>query len=250
MFFIDGYQLFVGDGSVQEDDTFDWPRHRGNAALQGLQIYIGTKLTLDWIFETGVEYLKSSVVIHSEKYGSAKSSHSTGFKDEVIIVGSYDNFVHCMDAKSGKGLWKFETQNYVNGVPTIFDQKYVVFGGCDSMLYVIDLETGKEIRSLEVEAPIAASVAVADGVGYVGNMDRAVMAFDLTNGNQVWSYKEKNFPYFSSPALSETSVFIGGRDKGLHAIDRVSGKQQWRFSAKGRVDIPQCWQVTPWYLGQ
>ena len=141
-----------------------------------------------------------------------------------------------MDAKSGKGLWKFETQNYVNGVPTIFDQKYVVFGGCDSMLYVIDLETGKEIRSLEVEAPIAASVAVADGVGYVGNMDRAVMAFDLTNGNQVWSYREKNFPYFSSPALSEKSVFIGGRDKGLHAIDRVSGKQQWRFSAKGRVD--------------
>ena len=34
------------------------------------------------------------------------------------------------------------------------------------MLYVIGLEDGKDIRSIEVEAPIAASVAIADGVGY------------------------------------------------------------------------------------
>ena len=62
------------------------------------------------------------------------------------------------------------------------------------------------------------------------------MAFDLTTGSQVWSYKQKSFPYFSSPAVNKDTVFIGGRDKGLHAIDRVTGKQKWRFAARGRVD--------------
>ena len=104
------------------------------------------------------------------------------------------------------------------------------------MLYVVSLEDGKNVRSVEVEAPIAASVAVADGVGYVGNMDHAVMAFDLETTDMVWSYQPKSFPYFSSPAVTDKSVLIGGRDKGLHCINRVSGKQIWRFSARGRID--------------
>jgi len=156
--------------------------------------------------------------------------------DSVIVVGSYDNFVHCVDAKNAKLIWKFETQNYVNGVPTIYEGKHVVFGGCDSVLYVVNLENGKLIRSVEVEAPIAASVSVGDGVGYVGNMDRAVMAFDLKTGEVVWNYRNKSFPYFSSPALTEKQVLIGGRDKGLHCIKRISGKLEWRFAARGRID--------------
>ena len=171
-----------------------------------------------------------------EIMGAPNQAHRPKSKDSVIIIGSYDNFVHCLDAKNGELKWKFETQNYVNGVPTIYDDRLVVFGGCDSMLYILRLEDGKQMRAIEVEAPIAASVAVADGVGYVGNMDRSVMAFDVVNGNLVWNYSKKSFPYFSSPALTDESVFIGGRDKGLHAIDRVTGSQRWRFSARGRVD--------------
>ena len=287
-------------------ESSGWHRHRGDAALQGKSTAtLGTKLTLDWVFDTG-DFLKSSVVtsithayigsdrgvLHAIKLkdgkeqwrfkaemaieappllhngilyagstdsylyaldsrsgkllwkyetegeimGAANQAIRPESKDSVIVVGSYDNFVHCLDAKTGKNLWKFETQNYVNGVPTIFDQQYVVFGGCDSMLYVINLEDGEEVSAVEVEAPIAASVAVSDGVGYVGNMDRAVMAFNLLSGKKVWSYQPKSFPYFSSPAVSQDTVFIGGRDKGLHAIDRLSGKQKWRFSSRGRID--------------
>ena len=180
---------------------------------------------LHWKYETDGEIM-----------GAPNQAVRPKSKDSVLVVGSYDNFVHCIDLVSGKLLWKFETQNYVNGVPTIYDAKYVVFGGCDAMLYVVSLEDGKNVRSVEVEAPIAASVAIADGVGYVGNMDRAVMAFDLETTDMVWSYQPKSFPYFSSPAVTNKSVLIGGRDKGLHCINRVSGKPIWRFSARGRID--------------
>jgi outer membrane protein assembly factor BamB len=289
-----------------EKDGQNWPRHRGDQALQGISYAkIGTKLKIDWEFKTG-EFLKSSVVIskglafvgsetgmlfaisiedgkekwkyktslgidapplvHGEivyigstdgflyalniedgkllwKYetdgeimGAPNEAVRPKFMDSVIVVGSYDNFVHCVNAQTGKLLWKFETQNYVNGVPTIYENKYVVFGGCDSVLYVVGLEDGKLIRSVEVEAPIAASVSISDGVGYVGNMDRAVMAFDVKLGDIVWNYRYKNFPYFSSPAITLKYVLIGGRDKGLHCIERISGKQKWRFSARGRID--------------
>ena len=291
---------------AHSQETGDWPRHRGDSALQGNSGQkIGTSLKLDWVFDAG-DFLKSSVVVSEGiayvgadtgilhaldvKTGKEKWQYKTGLsieapplvhagmvyvgstdgflyaldsesgklkwkyetdgeimgaanqavrpksKDSVIVVGSYDNFVHCVDAKKGKVIWKFETQNYVNGVPTIYNDKYVVFGGCDSVLYIVNLENGKLIRSVEVEAPIAASVAVGDGVGYVGNMDRAVMAFDLDTGEVVWNYRSKSFPYFSSPALTAKQVLIGGRDKGLHCINRVSGKNEWRFAARGRID--------------
>ena len=35
----------------------------------------------------------------------------------------------------------------MNGVPTIYDRKYVVVGGCDFVLYVINLEDGNLVRS-------------------------------------------------------------------------------------------------------
>jgi len=180
---------------------------------------------LNWKYETMGEIM-----------GAANQAIRPQSKDDVLVVGSYDNFVHCVETKSGKLLWKFEAQNYINGVPTIYDRKYVVFGGCDAMLYVIGLEDGKDVRSIEVEAPIAASVAIADGVGYVGDMDRSVTAFNLEAGEILWNYKPKSFPYFSSPALSDNHVYIGGRDKGMHCIDRVNGKQAWRFAARGRID--------------
>ena len=180
---------------------------------------------LNWKYETMGEIM-----------GAANQAIRPKTKDDVLVVGSYDNFVHCVETKTGKLLWKFEAQNYINGVPTIYNQEFVVFGGCDAMLYVISLEDGKSVRSIEVEAPIAASVAIADGVGYVGDMDRSVTAFNLESGETIWNYQQKSFPYFSSPALSEKHLFIGGRDKGMHCIDRMTGKQIWRFSARGRID--------------
>ena len=178
-----------------------------------------------WKYETEAEII-----------GAANRAVRPKTKDEVIVVGSYDNFVHCVHAKTGKGLWKFETNNYINGVPTILDENKVVFGGCDAVLYLVGLEDGKLVRSVEVEAPIAASVAVADGIGYVGHFDNAVMAFDLETGAVVWTYRAKNFPYYSSPAVTKKFTLIGGRDKGLHCIDRVTGKAAWRFASKGRID--------------
>jgi outer membrane protein assembly factor BamB len=56
-----------------------------------------------------------------EIMGAANQAIRPQSKDDVLVVGSYDNFVHCVETKSGKLLWKFEAQNYINGVPTIYD---------------------------------------------------------------------------------------------------------------------------------
>ena len=56
----------------------DWPRHRGDAALNGFsETQLGNSLELKWSYDTG-DYLKSSVVVEN---GVAY----TGSEDGVLL---------------------------------------------------------------------------------------------------------------------------------------------------------------------
>ncbi len=59
---------------------------------------------------------------------------------------------------------------------------------------------------------------------------------DLVSDKIVWTYKDKNFPYYSSAAVDERYVVFGGRDKRLHCLNRADGSVVWTFATRGSVD--------------
>jgi outer membrane protein assembly factor BamB len=59
-------------------------------------------------------------------------------------------------------------RNYITELPR-FCARGILFGGCDSFIHVLQLADGKELRQIDAEAYIASSVAVFDGLAYVGN---------------------------------------------------------------------------------
>ncbi len=60
-----------------------------------------------------------------------------------IYSGSWDNNVYCLDAHSGKLVWKFPTQGFVTGSSVEGNRVYA--GSWDCNLYCLDSETGKLI---------------------------------------------------------------------------------------------------------
>ena len=46
----------------------------------------------------------------------------------VLLVGSYDYNLYCIDAADGSEIWKIPTDNFVNGTPTVSEGR-VIFGG-------------------------------------------------------------------------------------------------------------------------
>jgi outer membrane protein assembly factor BamB len=181
--------------------------------------------SLKWKYATGDKILGGA------NYGKAADGKGTW-----IFVGSYDASLHCVDAASGKAVWTHSTDNYINGTPAVLSSGEVIFGGCDSFIHVVRTSDGKELRQIDSEAYIASSVAVADGIGYVGNYGNIVLAFDVRAGTVLWKYRDRNFPYFSSAALTDDRLIIGGRDKRLHCLDRATGKAIWHFQTRGSVD--------------
>jgi outer membrane protein assembly factor BamB len=244
---ISGGKVFVGDdeGVIHAVNVTDGKEAWSFKTEAGIE---ATPLVLD-----GVVFLGSSdanVYALEAATGKLKWKYATG--DKVLgginhakspkgdatwlLLGSYDTNLHCVDATTGTAVWTHSTDNYINGTPALLPSGEVLFGGCDSYIHVLRLEDGSEVRQIESEAYIASSVAVRDGLGYVGNYGNMVIAFDPKTGEIKWKYRDRNFPYFSSAAVTEDRVILGSRDKRLHCIDRTTGKAVWTFQTRGQVE--------------
>jgi outer membrane protein assembly factor BamB len=192
-----------------------------NNNLYGVDAGSGKEI---WKYETGEKIL-----------GAPNWFVANGETKTNILIGSYDFRLHCVNAATGKSNWVYETGNYINGAPAVADG-LTAFGGCDGILYAVALTNGSLATSNEIGAPIAASVALAEGRAYFGHYENEFVCADLKTGSNAWTFRDREFPYFSSPAITKDRVLFGGRDKMLHCVNRADGKSVWSFAARGKVD--------------
>ena len=87
--------------------------------------------------------------------------------------------------KPGKLLWKVETENYINGTPSISDGR-IVFGGCDGMIRIVDPLTGRQTDTIDIGVYIAASPALSSGLAYFGDYNGTKYCVDLNKGKIAW----------------------------------------------------------------
>jgi len=177
-----------------------------------------------WKYQTGDKILSSGNWLKSPK-GDAT----------WIVFGSYDNRLYCLDAATGKSNWVYETGNYINGSPAVADGQ-TVFGGCDAILHVLNLADGTKVKEIEAGAYIAASAALEGNRAYFGHYENEFLCVDLLKEKNVWTFKDRAFPFFASPAVIGDKVIIGGRDKRVRALNRADGKELWSFPTQGKVD--------------
>ena len=76
------------------------------------------------------------------------SPNRVGFEGrKAIVFGSYDNYLYCVDERTGQEINRFESGYYLNGAVALW-KKHVLFGGCDSWIRVINCKTGLQTDSL------------------------------------------------------------------------------------------------------
>ncbi len=261
---------------------------KSSAAVQGGRVYVGsedgTVYALDlssgkkiWSFATEDAVEASPLVLAGTVYVGSLDCHLYAIRDGEllwkyetddkivgganwvkapsgdatwILAGSYDNMLHCVDAATGKAVWTYETDYFVNGAPGVAGGK-AVFGGCDAIIHVVSVADGKRLAAIDAGAYIAASAAVVDDRAYVGNYEAMVLCVDISTearppaadqkepaGGEriVWSYKDRDDPILSSPAVGDSQVIFGSGDYRVHCLSRDNGKPLWTFATRGEVD--------------
>jgi outer membrane protein assembly factor BamB len=149
--------------------------------------------------------------------------------DGILYIGS--NYgIHAIDVKSGKEIWKYQTNGFVNAVPAVVDGMLYV-GPDDRRFYAINSKDGSVkwtyTKSLEgfVSSPV-----IVNNLAYVGSKDSKLHAINILTGEPSWSTTTMS-SVESSPAVSQGIVYAGTKNGLFMAFDAVNGKEKWRYDA-------------------
>jgi len=82
---------------------------------------------------------------------------------------------------------------------------------------------------------VEGAAVIADGVVYVGSIDKALHAIDLKTGQAKW--KAVIGPTTAAPGVKGNRVYIGDDDGKFFCINRVDGVIVWTFETEGAGQI-------------
>jgi outer membrane protein assembly factor BamB len=228
------YALNLNDGKEHWQSELTGPVEATPLVVDG-RVYVGSVDGVRHALDTADGTEKWAFKAGGKIAGGANYYRAKNRTAPLILFGSYDNKLYAVDGASGEKVWDLETTNYINGAPAVVGNR-VIFGGCDGQVRVLDAQTGKVEETIDGGAYIAGSVAAVDNKAYYGHYEFEVVALDLQEKKRLWTYSDRQKPFFSTPAVTADRVVIGGRDRRVHCLDRATGKLVWAFTTKDEVD--------------
>lgn len=145
--------------------------------VPGSVVHIGTKV---YVGHFGNAFACIDLKNEKNDWAYLNDAHpffsSPAVGKDRIVIGCRDRKLHCVDRKSGKGIWTFPTRRKIDGSPVICGDK-VVFGSGDGRVYMVRLADGKEVWQYELGRAIVSSPAISRGMIVIGSNDKSVYAF-------------------------------------------------------------------------
>lgn len=166
--------------------------------------------------------------------------------DKVLAASAFldkegvgDRALFCLDAKSGKQLWRAPLKLNPWGGPSVSGDTVIVSGstigydvnvlkGAKGFIAGFNLKDGSPKWMKEITGGVVACAAIAGNSAVVSATDGKVRAFDVDTGDRQWIYDAK-MPLFAPVAIAKDVVYAGDLKGVLHAIDLKTGTEKWKL---------------------
>ncbi|MDB5230792.1 MAG: hypothetical protein JWN76_1597 [Chitinophagaceae bacterium] len=202
---------------------------KGNQALTG-------------VYNTKPAYGLDEIAYRFTTGGAIRSTVT--LEGNNLFFGSSDGNVYCVNATTGKELWKFHTDGPVTSSAAIYNG-VVYFSSRDGYLYAVNEMTGnqawkfgfkKDLTNLNYWDFYLSSPNISENVLYIGSGDGNLYAFNLVNHRLKWKFNS-NSRIRATPAVDGKSLVFGTMDGYVYSLNKNSGEQLWRFATDG-ASIP------------
>ena len=165
----------------------------------------------------------------------------------VLFVGSTDRSFYAFDYRTGKVLWEFKAEYFIESTPTVEGDR-VCFGSSDGFMRCLDRNTGKELWKYQARSEMISSPLILGERLYFSSSDDRITSLDMNTGEKVWVYTRGTFRTVSARVLSSPAAAADGgkifnifSDGALVALDAETGRLLWDkdvagdFSSAGRI---------------
>jgi outer membrane protein assembly factor BamB len=149
-----------------------------------------------------------------------------------------DRALFCLDAATGKQLWRTPLTLNPWGGPSVVGNAVVISAstiGYDpgalkqakGSVAAFDIGDGHEKWSKSVPGGVLSCVALADGLAVATATDGKVRAYDLNDGKVRWYHGDGKAAYFAAPAVVGGVVYVGDLSGVVHALGLADGQPRW-----------------------
>lgn len=145
-------------------------------SISGGRVYLGfsSGKVLALSLSTGETLWESAL---GEIRGRTVVTRPAVFRDSLVVAGTCDGRVFCMNAGSGSILWETELENWVAVPPAVCDT--LVYASCDDgSIYIMDLADGMPLDTLNTNSYSGTPPLLLEGVLYVGSADGDFIALN------------------------------------------------------------------------
>jgi outer membrane protein assembly factor BamB len=156
----------------------EWPTFKGNNSRTGTTSVPPIKAPkVLWKTEIGIQgYLNCPVLADGRVFvGSSGSKHNESDDKDGV---------YCLDAKTGKILWYFRTEEDACGLS--YGNGIVFATGDDGVLRALSATDGKELWQTRREGELYCQPLVVKDRVLIGDMRGRVAAFDAKTGKAAW----------------------------------------------------------------
>ena len=199
--------LYGAKNGIPLDDFMRFLEQDRNTFIS-LGLLANTAGTGVWACETG---------------GQIRSTPTLTADGARVLVGSFDNHLHCVDVRTGAKVWAYKTGDGIGtSTPTLTaDGARVLVGSLDKYLHCVDVRTGAEVWTYKTGGWIVSTPTLtADGARVlVSSHDNHLHCVDVSTGAKVWAY-ETGGAISSTPTLTADGarVIVGSSDNHLHCV--------------------------------
>jgi outer membrane protein assembly factor BamB len=150
-------------------------------------------------------------------------------EENILLVGSEDQYLYAIDAASGGEKWKFMAEDKIWSTPVIANGT-VYFGSHDRNIYAVDLATGDLKWQFTTGGAVVARPLVWQDMVLVGGFDRKLYALDAQQGTELWNFAGAGNWIWAGAVAGDSFVFAPAMDGHVYALDRA-GMLQWDYDA-------------------
>ncbi len=198
-------------------------------------------LILTW--ESCTNKQPSQKLVWKYPTGPVQSS-SMVFHEDMIFVGSTNNFLFCLGKSTGELIWKCDLKGPVWSISQVNEEK--IYIGAGKSISCVNIDKGQLLWQYKTQGDVYSVPYIYDKKVYAGSTLCHFYCLDTADGSLIWDYETeressatgipcKESGIYTSPCGYDKMVYIG-TDRGyVYCLDAESGKLLWKYTIGGET---------------